>query len=177
MKERTQLNYRKEPLMQSRKFRYAILTLSLAVFGYALGFSTVTFAQCEKREQSKPAAQQQAGEAHKGHDQPIPRYYKDPNEVKEVPKTMSPERFTNPEVRKAYEAAQNNPKLLLQMPCFCYCDQRKGHNSLLDCFVDEHGSGCDRCMEEAVEAVKLANENWSVEKIREKIISDYAKGH
>ncbi len=164
--------------MLSRKIHYAILTISVAAVGFAFGFSYSTLAQCENREQSQASTQQQQGsETPKGHNQQIPRYYKDIDDLKEIPKTMSPERFANPEVKKAYEVARGNPKLLLQLPCFCHCDQSKGHNSLLDCFVDEHGASCDRCIEEAVESAKLASENWSIERIREKIISDYSKGH
>ena len=165
--------------MFGRIIHSAVLVVSVVVVGLALGFKYSALAQCEKRQQSQvfTQQQQQGGETHKGHEQQIPRYYKDVDGLKELPKTMSPERFANPEVKKAYEVARDNPKLLLQLPCFCHCDQSKGHNSLLDCFVDEHGANCDRCIEEAVESAKLASENWSIEKIREKIITDYSKGH
>src|SRR3972149_2053870 len=56
-----------------------------------------------------------------------------------------------PAAPSAYVVAQNRPKLLAQLPCFCYCD-RFGHRSLHDCFVTSHAVTCDVCLKEALEA-------------------------
>jgi hypothetical protein len=169
----------KEIKMFRKKIYSAILTVSVVTVGFAFGFSYSALAQCDKRQPSQTTAQQQHqhGNMHKGHDQQIPRYYKNVNDLKETPKTLSPEQFADLKVKQAYEVAHDNPKLLLQLPCFCNCDQSKGHNSLLDCFVDEHGANCDICIDEAVKAAKLESENWNIEKIREKIIADFSKAH
>jgi hypothetical protein len=110
--------------------------------------------------------------------QKIPAYYENADAVKEIPKTLAPEQFTDPKTKQAYEVARDNPKLLMQMPCFCYCDKSGlDHKSLLSCFVDEHGANCDTCLDEAVMAAKLQKENMTIKEIREKIIADYSKGH
>lgn len=55
------------------------------------------------------------------------------------PAALSPEQFKDPQVRKSYEIARENPALLEQMPCYCGCYQNPGHTNNLDCFVDKHG--------------------------------------
>jgi len=132
-----------------------------------------------QHQHSHATGQPQGGHdaaGHQGHK--LPAYYENVDEVKEIPKTLPPEQFTDPDVRKAYEVARDNPKLLMQMPCFCNCD-RPGldHKSLLSCFVDDHGANCDICINEAVTAAKLAGDNLSVEEVREKIIAEFSKGH
>ena len=166
--------------MIRRIIHTAILAVSVAAVGFAFGFSYSALGQHGDQHQHGQAAgqqkkQHQHGGMHKGHDQKVPPFYKNVDDLKEIPKTLSPEQFADPKVKKAYEVARDNPKLLLQLPCFCHCDQSTGHNSLLDCFVDEHGANCDTCIDEAVGSAKLQAENWSIVKIREKIIADYSK--
>ena len=104
----------------------------------------------------------------------VPAHYTDLKDVKEIPKTLSPGKFTDPEVKKAYEVAEANPKLLLQMPCYCYCDAM-GHKSLLSCYVDSHAAHCDICRDEAIEAERLqSEEKLTVEEVRERIIEKYS---
>ena len=55
------------------------------------------------------------------------------------PATMAPERYSDPNIRKSYEIAKNNPDLLEKMACYCGCYQNPGHTNNLDCFVDAHG--------------------------------------
>jgi hypothetical protein len=43
-------------------------------------------------------------------------------------------------VRGAYQAAADIPQVLAEVKCYCGCDKSQGHRSLLDCFVDTHGS-------------------------------------
>ncbi|HLG16184.1 MAG TPA: CYCXC family (seleno)protein [Blastocatellia bacterium] len=127
------------------------------------------------------AQDKQADKAH-GHEKQradrTPPYYENIDDVKEVPKTLSPDRFDDPATKLAYQVAQDDAKLLLQLPCFCPCDRPEiGHRSLLDCFVDTHAAGCDICKSEALKAARLRKEGWSVEKIRDKLVGDYATAH
>jgi hypothetical protein len=77
-----------------------------------------------------------------------------------------------PEARAAYTIVQNKPKLIAQLPCFCYCE-RWGHGSLHDCFVTEHAVTCDVCMNEAIQADKLDQQGVSAAEIRETIVAQY----
>jgi Protein of unknown function with PCYCGC motif len=36
---------------------------------------------------------------------------------------------------------------LYQIPCYCPCSKSEGHQSLLNCFADKHGSKCVTCQE------------------------------
>lgn len=106
-----------------------------------------------------------------------PPYYESVEDVKEIPKTLSPEKFDDPTTRQAYQVARDNPKLLLQLPCYCPCDRAEvGHKSLLDCFVDTHAAGCGICISEALKAAKLQKEGVSVQEIRAKLAAEYLKG-
>jgi hypothetical protein len=52
-----------------------------------------------------------------------------------------------------------------------------GHQNLLDCYRDEHGSHCPICTSEALEAAKLADEGLPVEQIRRVLREHYAQGN
>ena len=77
-----------------------------------------------------------------------------------------------PEARAAYTIAKNKPKLIAQLPCFCYCE-RWGHGSLHDCYVTEHAVTCDVCMNEAIRADQLDRQGVPAAEIRETIIAQY----
>jgi hypothetical protein len=101
----------------------------------------------------------------------VPAHYKDLNDVKELPKTLPPEKFKDLETKAAYKIAQENPTLLLQLPCYCYCDDGINHKSLLSCYIDEHAAHCDICMKEAIDADRLQKEEkLSAAQIRERLI-------
>ncbi len=89
--------------------------------------------------------------------------------------TLDPQLFQG-EVRKAYEVARRNPALLAQLHCYCGCDHTEGHQSLLDCFRDKHGSTCAICVGEAVEADTLATQGMPVEQIRDALRARFAGG-
>ncbi|PWT88928.1 MAG: hypothetical protein C5B54_09765 [Acidobacteria bacterium] len=72
----------------------------------------------------------------------------------------------------AYGLAQRNPKLLAQLPCFCYCD-RFGHKSLHDCYTDDHAVHCDICLNETVEANQMESQGMTPAEIRTMIIAKY----
>lgn len=100
----------------------------------------------------------------------VPAHYKNLDEVKEIPKTLSPDKFTDAETKAAYVVAQENPKLLLQLPCYCYCDDGLNHKSLLSCYIDEHAAHCDICRKIAIDGNRLQKEQkMSAAEIREKL--------
>ncbi|MBV9146973.1 MAG: hypothetical protein JO065_13730 [Acidobacteria bacterium] len=68
--------------------------------------------------------------------------------------------------RRAYEAAAKVPRVLYQLPCYCYCDRSAGHSSLHSCFEGEHGSHCSTCMQEAFYAYEMSKKGKSVKEIR-----------
>ncbi len=56
-----------------------------------------------------------------------------------LPKTLDPD-LVQGEDREGYLVAKEIPEILARLPCFCGCEA-VGHETLLDCFVDEHGVG------------------------------------
>jgi Protein of unknown function with PCYCGC motif len=88
---------------------------------------------------------------------------------------MDPMLFSG-QVREAYKVAQENPALFSRLHCYCGCDKQEGHTSLLDCFRTKHGSACEICVGEALEAKKLAEEGTPVEQIRDALRARYARG-
>ena len=55
------------------------------------------------------------------------------------PQTLDPNLFKG-NAKRAYQIAKEIPHVLAQMPCLCECEAF-GHESLLDCFIDQHGAG------------------------------------
>jgi cytochrome c biogenesis protein CcmG, thiol:disulfide interchange protein DsbE len=142
--------------MKRYAFAFAILIGSLLLWN-----------QPSSGEALPSACQAQHGAGEKGR---VPAYYKSLDEIKEIPKTLSPDKFTDAETKAAYLVAQENPKLLLQLPCYCYCDDGLNHKSLLSCYIDEHAVHCDICRKEAIDGNRLQKEkNLSPAEIREKL--------
>src|SRR5690606_2298952 len=48
-----------------------------------------------------------------------------------------------PAIAAIYEQAAQIPEVLDGLYCHCDCSQHSGHRSLLTCFQDDHGAGCD----------------------------------
>ena len=89
--------------------------------------------------------------------------------------TASPELFSAyPEVKETYQMAAQVKSTLDGLFCYCHC-KGAGHYSLLDCFRDEHGAGCDICLESARVAYRMAQEGRSIMEIRQTIDQMYAK--
>ena len=72
--------------------------------------------------------------------------------------------------RRAYEAAAKVPRVLYQLPCYCFCDRSAGHQSLHSCFEGDHGSHCSTCMQEAFYAYQMTKKGKTVKQIREGIM-------
>lgn len=68
--------------------------------------------------------------------------------------------------RRAYEAAAKVPRVLYQLPCYCYCDRSAGHTSLHSCFEGDHGSHCATCMQEVFYAYQMTKKGKTVKEIR-----------
>jgi hypothetical protein len=60
----------------------------------------------------------------------------------ETRKTVSPERYLDPVVRKAYMVAREIPWVLDSIYCYCFCEESPAfrHKSLLSCYTDDHAA-------------------------------------
>jgi hypothetical protein len=77
-------------------------------------------------------------------------YHKNPP-AEPQPATLDPAQFANDRgAFVAYRVAADERELLYQIPCYCPCDRKYGHKSLLDCFTTKHGSRCLECQKEAM---------------------------
>ncbi|HEX9422197.1 MAG TPA: CYCXC family (seleno)protein [Pyrinomonadaceae bacterium] len=103
----------------------------------------------------------------------VPTHYEQPPSLSSLGPTLSPDKFIGM-TRAAYQAAQEIPQTIAQMPCYCHCDRSLGHKSLHSCFEDDHAAHCAVCAGEALMAYKLQKEQkLSVAQIRERIIAEY----
>jgi hypothetical protein len=121
---------------------------------------------------SSPAVALHSDSAH-SHSARVPAY-QSASQLDKLAPTLPPAKFAG-KARDAYEVAQEIPRTLAQLPCYCECDQAYGHKSLQTCFVDDHASHCAVCVDEALLAYKLQKDDkLSPEQVREKIIEDYS---
>jgi len=81
-----------------------------------------------------------------------------------------------PESRTAYAIARAEPALLDGLFCYCNCKMSLGHRSLLDCFQELHGAGCDVCQQEAVIAGTGFARGESLDMIRRTIDETFGGG-
>jgi uncharacterized protein with PCYCGC motif len=98
----------------------------------------------------------------------VPAYHSQPPQGA-LPPTMDPQEFPDPVVKNAYAAAAKVKKALYQQPCYCHCDRSQGHESLLDCFVSKHGSGCGTCILEEFYTYEQTRRGKTTSQIREGI--------
>lgn len=99
----------------------------------------------------------------------------DPRPNAEQIVTANPDRYGDyPEVKETYKLASHVKSTLDGLFCYCHC-KGAGHYSLLDCFRDDHGAGCDICLESAQVAYRMANEGKSLDEIRLTLDQMYAK--
>jgi hypothetical protein len=100
----------------------------------------------------------------------VPPYYQSVERARPFPHTVSPKRFAEGPVIRAYELAQQIPEILVQQPCYCGCN-RLGHRSLLHCFTSDHGADCTVCLKEILLADRLVREGKGAEYVRASIIA------
>ena len=101
--------------------------------------------------------------------EPVPKFHAEPPHGA-LPETLDPTQFTTIVVQNAYAVAAKIKKLLYQQPCYCHCDQHAGHTSLLSCYEDKHGSGCNVCMGEDFYTYEQSKQNKTAAQIRAGII-------
>jgi hypothetical protein len=80
---------------------------------------------------------------------------------------------SSPGVAEVYEMAAAVPEMLDGVYCFCLCHSTFGHYSLLDCFMSDHGAGCDICLQEAVLTYEMSQQGNSLDDIREEVDRRY----
>lgn len=90
--------------------------------------------------------------------------------------TLSPVRFTG-RTAAAYQIAQEIPEVLDHLHCYCECKKHFKHKSLLTCYIDEHGSHCDVCIDEAIRAYELFKQGVDILSIRKAIDKEFSKHH
>ncbi len=115
--------------------------------------------------QSQGSAATQSAPAPK----PVPKYHESAPKTG-LPATQDPKQFPDYETQNIYALAAKEKAVLYQQPCFCHCDREVGHDSLLDCFVDNHASGCLLCKKEAVLAYDESKQGKTAAQIRQDII-------
>lgn len=71
-----------------------------------------------------------------------------------------------PAIAAVYDMAAQIPEVLDGLYCHCDCSKHSGHRSLLTCFGDDHGAGCDVCLGEAELAFGMTREGRSLKDIR-----------
>lgn len=87
--------------------------------------------------------------------------------------TENPDRYgDNREAREVYKLAAHVKTTLDGLFCYCYCS-RGGHYSLLDCFTDDHGAGCEICLGEARMAYDMTQHGASLDQIRAAIDAQF----
>jgi hypothetical protein len=92
-----------------------------------------------------------------------------------LPATLDPAQFASDRgAFVAYRVAAEERELLYQVPCYCPCDRKYGHKSLLDCFTTKHGSLCLECQKEAVFCYLQRNNRKNPEEIRKDIAAGKA---
>jgi len=88
------------------------------------------------------------------------------------------------EVQEAYAFVAAHTSETQYIPCYCGCGEHSGHRWVRDCFVrdwsqsgityDAHGSGCDICVNIALEVKNGLAKGQSLSAIRKTVDSKYA---
>ncbi|HEX6559932.1 MAG TPA: CYCXC family (seleno)protein [Longimicrobiales bacterium] len=86
--------------------------------------------------------------------------------------TKNADDFADPDTREVYKLAAQVKSTLDGLFCYCYC-KGAGHYSLLDCFKDEHGAGCDICKQEARLAYQMTQQGATLAQIRAAIDAQF----
>ncbi|WP_301107486.1 PCYCGC motif-containing (lipo)protein [Sporosarcina sp.] len=91
------------------------------------------------------------------------------------------------DMRLVYQVAGKATEVLQYMPCYCGCGESAGHESNMNCFLDEvredgsvvwddHGTRCQVCLEIAVKSVQMKQDGKSMKEIRDAIDTEYGQG-
>lgn len=87
---------------------------------------------------------------------------------------LSPALFVG-KIETAYQVAHDMPDVLDQLYCYCECDKHSGHRSLLSCYTDHHAANCDVCVNEALDASRMAQRGYEMTEIRREIDRKYSR--
>lgn len=147
-----------------------IVTRSIVILTAAIVVAVLILRETAKQRQETQAPAPASAEKPRGF---VPPYYTDVRGV-QIPKTLPPEQFKVVKTRASYRVAGEIPQVLMQLPCYCWCD-RIDHKSLLDCFVDNHGEYCGICQDSALWADERLKERASAETIRQEIVANYSR--
>lgn len=80
------------------------------------------------------------------------------------------------QAKPAYAIARSIPAVLDGLHCYCNCSMTMGHRSLLACFEDQHGAGCEICQLQAETAAEGSARGQSLQDIRAAIDAAYGGG-
>ena len=92
----------------------------------------------------------------------------------ETRETLPPVYFTG-EVAMSYAVAKEIPEILDSLHCYCECKKNLGHKSLLTCYVTEHATNCDLCIDEALMASRLHKEGYDAVSIRKAVDGEFSR--
>lgn len=99
-----------------------------------------------------------------------PHAYHDHPSTEPLPETLDPSQFASNHVAfVVYRVAAQIKQTLFQVPCYCPCDRRQGHTSLLDCYRDRHGVACPTCQKELLFCFRELQKAKTPAQIREAI--------
>jgi hypothetical protein len=90
----------------------------------------------------------------------VPAYHKSPpGKAQKLPAILPQSQRGAPAFQRdyqdhAYELAAKIPKVIYQLPCYCYCDRSVGHKSLHSCYESAHAAHCAACLKELYFAYK-----------------------
>lgn len=82
---------------------------------------------------------------------------------------------STPRAADTYTKAAEIVSVLDGLYCYCLCRETFRHYSLLDCFKNDHGAGCDVCLEEAEIAYEMTQQGRSLDDIRQTIDTRYGR--
>jgi hypothetical protein len=88
-------------------------------------------------------------------------------------KVLDPTGFSDPQVRRAYEAAKKYAHVLESIYCYCRCKENIGHRALVECFESDHGAHCDVCMTEAITVARMTEQGRTPQEIQKAIDAFY----
>lgn len=155
--------------------------VALLVLAAVLMVNSANTNQVQSTATPAPTQQAPAQTAHAGHTtepaavdaKTIPAFLAVAPSKSSLGPTLDPDKFTGV-TREAYRAVKQIPVTIAQLPCYCHCDRGFGHKSLYSCYEDDHASHCAVCVNEALLALRLQQEQkLTPAQIRERIIEEY----
>jgi hypothetical protein len=135
---------RKRQAEQSKEIRNVLIVASLVAAGvgiYWLPHRSQPASAPTPPFDSETSTQYSAQSGSTSLGSGIPPYFESAEAAKPFPPLVPAAYYRRtPVVAQAYEIASEIPQVLVQQPCYCYCD-KSGHRSLLDCYTSDHAAG------------------------------------